>query len=591
MTAFLVCFTDSTLFSDDNLRTMAADERHVMEFSTQDLESAKLLPERLIECFRRAQELREIANTTAPINIRTRQDELTQTIKSSLIIPKLRRYKKPKWFSSQKIKLDPKEKRAVLVVGADGYIGRRHLAALPRAFSYCEGDLRLLGGFDISRKFPSRGTIEIFRDSNPGIPPVFFTNIQQAIESARSNYGLGPSQIVAIIATPDEVHLRNIQELAALGIREFIVEKPLAADLESTDAIIKFSRAHNLKVVGAGQVFTADIVDKVREIMDRHHFQLAQGLYYWTKDRTQRSLAGENMGNPHIFTFDLFHLLGLAEVFNEVKSVDYAYSRDMALPEHNKVLENHALGITFTTHNNSVQSICFISFEEPGRYYANQKTVNLIGKDGSVIIFDVAVDDKCGETVIYVSPEHEVEVYPVMENTTTMLAKAQAVFLRDLLGKGEQPSNSPTSLPFQRKMVVFQDQSISLAAKQKGSMGRGRWDYNATRRPESGSEGNYFEGGWEKIIAISRTDPIKNAPQFDKEHVGVHYAKTALAYLTDGIRRVIQEDLGFISLPTYTELIAALKLAGKIQDDVSDAAARTVDEETAEHRQMLQSKI
>jgi len=428
--------------------------------------AAQALPATLSTCFRQATDLARSAvtviDTTQVEAITAGEDELTQNlIGAAAVLRPARHDASAPTRASPEIDLTSFGKGAVLVVGPDGYIGRRHLAALPGTLARCKGEVELLGGLDI--KPVSGEVVQLFRDTNPDSNvPTFFNSPQEAIYHAREQLGLEPSQIIVLIATPDQVHFQNIQEFTALGVNRFIVEKPVADNLAELEAIGDFAARENVRVTSTSQVFTSDVADTLREVMADHGFVPVYYLHHWTKDRTERSLSGENMDNTHIASFEPFHQLGLMEMFDPVVGVEYAYARDMQLPDGKGVFENHGLGAVFARHASGAQSACVTGFTEPGRYYSNQKAVNIVGRDGSVIIVDIPVDAKTAGSVVYVDPQGNVEPHAVAENTITMMSKAQAVLLGDVTSDAAQTSASLTSPLFQNKIIGLTEESIAL---------------------------------------------------------------------------------------------------------------------------------
>lgn len=435
-------------------------------FPAQDIKAAQALPATLNTCFRKATDLARSAATvmtTADADAVTAgEDELARALIAAAVVLRPAPYDaSAPTRGSPEADLSPFGKCAVLVVGPDGYIGRRHLAALPGTLAHCKGEAALLGGLDI--KPVSAEVKKLFTDTNPGtgLPP-FFSTPREAIDHANKALGIGPSQVIVLVATPDQTHFQNVQEFAALGVNRFIVEKPLADSLAEFDDIIDFTGDGNLKIVSTSQVFTSDVVDTLRGVMASHDFEPVCYLHHWTKDRTERSLAGENMDNAHIFSFEPFHQLGIMEMFDPIVAIEHAYARDMQLPEGEGVFENHGLGVLVARHASGARSASVTGFTAPGKYYSNQKVVNITGKDGSVIVVDIPVDEKTAGSVIYISPDGKVEPHAVAENTITMMSKAQARLLGDCVSDAAQEPDSPTSPEFNKKLVALSEEAIAL---------------------------------------------------------------------------------------------------------------------------------
>jgi glucosamine-6-phosphate deaminase len=423
----------------------------------QLIQGALAMGERLNACFAVAEELSGAA--ASPAAVTARQDQLTAMIEGAVVAPQPREFVASEHEPLSGVDLTAFGPGGVIVVGANGYIGSEHLAALPATLAQCQGDIRLVGGIDLH--LLSKPTITMFQESNPGLSLQFFPRPESALAYAQSEHDLDPSHVIALLATPDDVHFQNIRELAALGVTKFIVEKPIADTSTELNEILAFAHEHGLTIVGAGQVFTSRLVDTIRAVMDEHGFQPAQCLVYCTKDRTQRSVDGENMDNPHNFSYELFHELGtLEQLVGEATGIDYAYARDMEVPE-GPVFADHGLGVAVARHTSGARSICYSNFTEPGQHYSNQKTIVLTDQEGNTIIADISVDNQCAETVIYVSRTGEVREYPVAENKATMLARAQARYLEAAVTGTGVATTQPA---FHHRMEERMEQAIALAA-------------------------------------------------------------------------------------------------------------------------------
>jgi len=383
--------------------------------------------------------------------------------------------------SDRKIDISRSGRRVVLVVGADGHVGALHLAALLKAFGQLEGRVDILGGLDLND--PSERTRTMWNDNNPDTPlPPFFKTPEEAVAHAKE-LGLKPGQITVIVATQNHLHLQNMRELAELGVVEFIVEKPIADTLEEMDEIIEYARENGLKVVGAGQVFTSDVVATVKDVMSKYGVEPTEILLTWKKDRFERSIGGQNMVSPGIFGFDMFHLIGTAETIADSPcEVGHAFSRDMPIPDGVTLppgmsFEDHGLGVAFAMHDNAVRTVLYTSFVEDGvsadgKTLANQKTINVRGRDDSIIIADVASGADDAESVTYINPQGEVqEVITVAENTVDMMATAQAHFIHDVvIGPGRR--DAMTSLDFHRNVEVFIEDCARLSAESRAGQPR-----------------------------------------------------------------------------------------------------------------------
>jgi len=441
--------------SNSSARRIYWGEVAGLPLSADMLARAQALPARLREILGRMGALKEAVLHDG--ERRKGEDVLSQGVADALVIPYPVRYEQVAAAADQtqekaEKKIAVQGRKAVLVVGADGYIGRRHLAALPGALSCFDGDIRILGGCDLND--PSEQTTEMFEAENPGVSlPPFFKSIGDALSYAQKKVGCGPSDIIAVIATPNHIHRDNVQELTQAGVGGLIIEKPLADTIPEAEEICAIGKEADAKIVGAGQTFNSRVVTAIRELMQERGFEPADFLLYWRKDRSERSHSGENMKDPVIFTFDLFHQLGIASMFSPVTAIEHAFTRDMELPEYGEVFKDHGLGVAYAEHEGGVRSICCINFTERGLFHPNEKTINIVGKDGSVIVADLSGDGNTAETLVYVNPDGVIEeVRRIPETAETMLRDGLVGFIRDVLD--EEPDDTrPTSLAFQLRML------------------------------------------------------------------------------------------------------------------------------------------
>jgi predicted dehydrogenase len=130
-------------------------------------------------------------------------------------------------------------------------------------------------------------------------------SIQEAAEE------VDPAGTVVHVCTPPTVRAVVISELASLGFRRVIVEKPLAADTDDLARIIRLRRKYGLHIEVVEPWLTSTLTRRLIELVGNGTLGATKSItIVQNKPRFRRSLA--TPGHPTAFDVELPHGIGLA---------------------------------------------------------------------------------------------------------------------------------------------------------------------------------------------------------------------------------------------------------------------------------------
>ncbi|MUL42032.1 oxidoreductase [Streptomonospora sp. PA3] len=222
-----------------------------------------------------------------------------------------------------------------LVVGL-GRAGRGlHLPALARA-----------GAQAGRRRVFAPGPALSFDPHHPtGVPPTAGMRPVASLQAAAA--AADPAHTVVHVCTPPGVRAHVLEELALLGYRRILVEKPLAADERELAAVLRLRRRHGLQLVVVAQWLTSALTHRLRAAVRDgrlHGLQLYSGgapapapelgrlrsvSVVQRKPRFVRSLTSR--AHATVFDVELPHSVGVALALAGGARVCSASWSDMAL--------------------------------------------------------------------------------------------------------------------------------------------------------------------------------------------------------------------------------------------------------------------
>ncbi|WP_410585777.1 Gfo/Idh/MocA family oxidoreductase [Amycolatopsis sp. lyj-108] len=140
--------------------------------------------------------------------------------------------------------------------------------------------------------------------------------------------GLDPDDTVAHVCTPPTERLTVLTELATLGFRKVIVEKPLAADIDDLARIIRLRRKYKLHVEVVEPWLASTLTARLVELIRDGRFGAAKSIdIVQNKPRFRRSLV--RPGHPTAFDVELPHGVALALRLAGAARVTHASGTDL----------------------------------------------------------------------------------------------------------------------------------------------------------------------------------------------------------------------------------------------------------------------
>lgn len=140
--------------------------------------------------------------------------------------------------------------------------------------------------------------------------------------------GLDPAETVVHVCTPPTERLTVLSELATLGFRKIIVEKPLAADIDDLARIIRLRRKHKLHIEVVEPWLTSTLTWRLVELIRGGRFGAPKSIdIVQNKPRFRRSLMAP--GHPTAFDVELPHGVALALRLAGAARVTHASGTDL----------------------------------------------------------------------------------------------------------------------------------------------------------------------------------------------------------------------------------------------------------------------
>ncbi|ONI75199.1 oxidoreductase [Actinosynnema sp. ALI-1.44] len=141
---------------------------------------------------------------------------------------------------------------------------------------------------------------------------------------------LEPATTVAHICTPPAERFHVMAELADLGFRKLIVEKPLAADNDDLARIIRLRRKHSMHIEVVEPWLTSTLTGRLGELIRHGRFGALKTIsIVQNKPRFRRSLKSPD--HPTAFDVELPHGIALALRLVGAARVTHASGFDLAI--------------------------------------------------------------------------------------------------------------------------------------------------------------------------------------------------------------------------------------------------------------------
>ena len=99
--------------------------------------------------------------------------------------------------------------------------------------------------------------------------------VKSAIEW-KNNFGIPNKNDVFDVCVHQNILIRVLNDLTRIGVRNFILPKPIALNKKELDHIKKLTRKYNLKVVIASQWHYSDLIKKVGKFLEKNKNKISQ---------------------------------------------------------------------------------------------------------------------------------------------------------------------------------------------------------------------------------------------------------------------------------------------------------------------------
>jgi predicted dehydrogenase len=173
-----------------------------------------------------------------------------------------------------------------------------------------------------------------------------------------------PARTVVHVCTPPAERLHVLTRLVALGYTRMLVEKPLAADTGSLDAIDALVREHGVAMRVISPWLSSTLTGGLHELITGGTLGTLRSLRFrQLKPRWTRTLDG--FGHPTVFDVELPHSVGVALwLAGDGQLVDAEWE-DLRLGERN--VPRMGRGRIVLQHDSGVQSEFFSDLTAPTR--------------------------------------------------------------------------------------------------------------------------------------------------------------------------------------------------------------------------------
>jgi predicted dehydrogenase len=166
---------------------------------------------------------------------------------------------------------------------------------------------RLRGAAD-SASLPMTDRIVGYDPAPTSEPPDGVTTVTSL---AQARELLRPADTVVHLCTPPGVRLELLRELAELGFRRILVEKPLANDPLRLAQIVKLRRAYGLQIIVVAPWLASALTLRLMELIDSGVLGVLRSIVITqSKPRLRRTLGGD--AHPNILDVEIPHSAGVA---------------------------------------------------------------------------------------------------------------------------------------------------------------------------------------------------------------------------------------------------------------------------------------
>jgi len=165
---------------------------------------------------------------------------------------------------------------------------------------------------------------------DPGVVVPVAPDLLVATNLAHAAALVDPERTAVHLCTPPNARLRPLTELADLGFRRIVVEKPLAGDEVELAAILRLRAAADLDLIPVAQWRCSELTRRVRTVLRGGELGALRSIVFTqSKPRFGRTVSGDE--HPSAFDVEVPHSLAVALRLAGPAAVTAAGLTDMLL--------------------------------------------------------------------------------------------------------------------------------------------------------------------------------------------------------------------------------------------------------------------
>ncbi len=184
-----------------------------------------------------------------------------------------------------------------------------------------------------------------------------------------------PNQTIVHICTAPEIHFETIRQVAELGFKKIIVEKPLTISVENLERILEIEEARRLDILVVANWVYSSLTARINEIISSEiygpviHLSIEQN-----KPRFSRTIA--NSTHTTVFDVEIPHEVALSHyLLGPVREITGSMYGDMVLND--IIVRKMGKGQITLLHKNGCTSTLYSDLTSPIR----KRIVNVYFKD------------------------------------------------------------------------------------------------------------------------------------------------------------------------------------------------------------------
>jgi predicted dehydrogenase len=201
-------------------------------------------------------------------------------------------------------------------------------------------------------------------DANPRTPQLSSPDVIAVDSLARAREMLDPENTIVHLCTPPTDRLAPLTELADLGFRRILVEKPLVATADELPAIDALRHERDLKLMVVAHWLQSALTRRLKDLVQGGALGELESVFIaQRKPRIARTLATE--GHPTAFDVELPHSVGVVlSLAGEAKTAG-AELRDLRVQD--AVVPEMGAARLFLDHVGGCQTEIFSDLASPLR--------------------------------------------------------------------------------------------------------------------------------------------------------------------------------------------------------------------------------